>query len=133
MAKMDTLKLPKTIAGVKVPKFLRHPGTILEILNSPAGRLVIAEVLIAAAAALKNYKPAAEPVDPTGDATGRARSEAGSAAKDPGQSTATGSANRGVARRIVPASAGDDAGRGPLPARRGRPRKDKSTGGPSTH
>src|SRR3954453_4625073 len=52
MAKMDTLKLPKTIAGVKVPKFLRHPGTILEILNSPAGRLVIAEVLIAAAAAL---------------------------------------------------------------------------------
>jgi hypothetical protein len=133
MVKTNTLKLPKAIAGVKVPKFLRHPGTILEILNSPAGRLVIAEVLIAAAAALKNYKPAAEPVDPTAESTGRARSEPASAAKDPGQGTAAGSADRGVARRIVPASAGDDAERGPPPARRGRPRKDKSTGGPSTH
>jgi hypothetical protein len=56
MTKSDTLKLPKRIAGVKVPKVLRRPGTIVDFLNSPVGRLVLAEALIAAAAALKNYK-----------------------------------------------------------------------------
>ena len=62
MAKRDTRKLPKKIAGVKVPKFLRQPGTITDFLNSPVGRLVLAEALLAAAAALKNYKPVAETV-----------------------------------------------------------------------
>jgi len=43
MARSNTLKLPKKIAGVKVPKFLRQPGTIAEFLNSPVGRAVLAE------------------------------------------------------------------------------------------
>ena len=37
MAKSNTLKLPKSIAGVKVPKFLRTPGTVEQ---SPTARLV---------------------------------------------------------------------------------------------
>ena len=58
----NTLKLPKKIAGVTVPKFLRQPGTITDFLNSPVGRLVLADALIAAAAALKNNKPSTETV-----------------------------------------------------------------------
>src|SRR5690349_18241329 len=98
MAKSDTFALPKKIAGVKVPKVLRH-GTVTEVLNSPLGRLVVAEALVAAAAAaaaaLKNYKPVSEAVP---DAT--------STAKDLVKDAAGGLADMagGIAHQILPAS-----------------------------
>ena len=62
-SKKSTPKLPKKIAGVAVPKSLRS-GAIAGLLDSPAGRLVLAEALVAGAAAaataLRNYKPVAE-------------------------------------------------------------------------
>src|SRR5215217_8629342 len=110
MAKSDTLKLPKKIAGVKVPKALRHPGTIADFLNSPVGRFVLAEALIAAAAALKNYKPVAETVGQVAETVEKAGSEAATTAKDLVQSAASGLADVAteVVRQIVPASSAAD-------------------------
>ncbi|BCA64099.1 hypothetical protein HMP09_3333 [Sphingomonas sp. HMP9] len=43
MAKAKTIKIPKTIGGVKLPKELRKTGNaLLEKANSPEGRQVIA-------------------------------------------------------------------------------------------
>lgn len=49
----DTVKLPKHVAGVKIPKPLRHAvEALLEQAAGPAGRRLLAGALIAAAAAL---------------------------------------------------------------------------------
>ena len=50
MAKTSTPKLPKTVAGREVPKALRR-GVFAELLNSPVGHLVLADALVAGAAA----------------------------------------------------------------------------------
>lgn len=42
------LKLPKRIAGIKIPKAIRK-GPIRDFMNSRAGQIVIAEALVAAA------------------------------------------------------------------------------------
>src|SRR5215212_12266997 len=135
MAKSDTLKLPKKIAGVKVPKFLRQPGTIVDFLNSPVGRLVLAEALIAAAAALKNYKPAAETVGQAAETVEKAGSEAATTATDLVQSAAGGLADvaAGVVRQIVPASsaADDQTDRGL--EKKGKSKSDKDSERPSRH
>jgi len=44
-------RIPKTIAGVKVPKVLRKNSLIKGLLGSATGRTVIAEALMAGAAA----------------------------------------------------------------------------------
>src|SRR5918997_1091898 len=44
------LKLPKKIAGVKIPKVVRK-GPVGQFLNSSAGQLLVAEALIAAGGA----------------------------------------------------------------------------------
>jgi len=49
MAKQK-LKLPKKIAGVKIPKAVRK-GPVGQFLNSSAGQLLVAEALIAAGGA----------------------------------------------------------------------------------
>ena len=113
MADDDTLKLPKKIAGVKVPKFLRRPGTFRDLLDSPVGRAVLAEALLAAAAALKDYKPAVEPADRTGEPGGDAAPAESAAADD-----LSGNGDLGPA--------------GPRPGRR-KARRDKIAAGPSTH
>ena len=52
MAKTKKTKIPKRIAGVKLPKELRKTGeAILEKANSPAGREMLAAGLTMAAAA----------------------------------------------------------------------------------
>ncbi|MGI4731888.1 MAG: hypothetical protein ACRYFW_09090 [Janthinobacterium lividum] len=52
-------KLPKRIAGVKIPKPLRHAAAaLLEQAATPAGRQLIAGALVAAAAALTRGMPA---------------------------------------------------------------------------
>jgi hypothetical protein len=57
------LKLPKRIAGVKIPKAIRK-GAVAQFMNSAAGQLVIAEALVAAAGAF-----AVKKTDPSSDAT----------------------------------------------------------------
>src|SRR4051812_28109146 len=123
MAKSDTLKLPKKIAGVKVPKVLRH-GTVTEFLNSPVGRFVLAEALVAAAtaaaAALKNYKPVSETV-----------SDAGTTAKDLVKDAASGLADvaAGVVHQILPASSDAEGAN----QKTGKPKRDKDNNGLSKH
>jgi hypothetical protein len=51
MAKKLKLKLPKRVAGVKIPKSIRK-GPVGQFLNSGAGQILIAEALVAAAGAL---------------------------------------------------------------------------------
>ena len=46
MAKTSTPKLPKKVAGFEVAKVLRR-GVLAELLNSPVGRLALAEALVA--------------------------------------------------------------------------------------
>lgn len=55
MAKHDKIKLPKRVAGIKIPKAIRK-GPVGHFLNSGAGQLVIAETLVAAAAAFTAVK-----------------------------------------------------------------------------
>lgn len=133
MAKSAAFKLPKKIAGIKVPKALRKSAAIGEFLNSPTGRLILAEILMAAAAALRNYKPVSEAVHKAADTAGKAGSEATSAAKDVVRSAAGGLADlaAGVTRQIVPASADRDESEA-KPGKKGRAKSDKSPR-PSAH
>ena len=49
MAKKVKIKLPKKVAGVKIPKVIRK-GPIGQFLNSGAGQVILAETLVAATA-----------------------------------------------------------------------------------
>ncbi|MES2625353.1 MAG: hypothetical protein V4628_08745 [Pseudomonadota bacterium] len=49
MAKKVKVKLPKRVAGMKIPKVVRK-GALGEFLNSGAGQVILAETLVAAAA-----------------------------------------------------------------------------------
>jgi hypothetical protein len=50
MGKKLKIKLPKRVAGVKIPKAVRK-GPIGQFLNSSAGQLVVAQALVAVAGA----------------------------------------------------------------------------------
>src|SRR5918995_513236 len=50
VAKKLKIKLPKRVAGVKIPKSVRK-GPVGQFLNSGAGQILIAEALVAAAGA----------------------------------------------------------------------------------
>jgi hypothetical protein len=64
-----TTKLPKHIAGIKVPKELREPGgKLLEAVRHPLVMDVAAAALIAAAAGLRKGSPSAG----TGTTAGKA-------------------------------------------------------------
>ena len=79
-------KLPKTIAGVKVPKILRQSGSIDALLNSEIGRKVLADAIMAAAtaaaAALVQNRPSGAQVVRAGEAVVDAGTEAASTTKD---------------------------------------------------
>jgi hypothetical protein len=64
---MSKIKLPKRVAGIKIPKSVRK-GAVRDFLNSGAGQLVLAELVAIAAAAF-----AAKGVDArgAGEAAGR--------------------------------------------------------------
>ena len=51
MAKRLKIKLPKRVAGVKIPKSVRK-GPLAGFLNSTAGQIVIAEALVAVSGVL---------------------------------------------------------------------------------
>lgn len=103
-------KVPKTIAGVKVPKALRQSGWLEPVLADPYAREILADVLIAAAgaaaAALVKERPSMRQVADTGDAALAAGAEAGSAARDLVQDAAGAAAGviTEAAKAILPAS-----------------------------
>ena len=114
MADEDSLKLPKKIAGVKVPKFLRHPGTFPGRARQPgrprrAGR---------GAAGCRRGPEGVEACRRAGDEAGES---GGNAAREeaPAADDLAGEADVG--------SAGRRPGRGRKAAR------DKTAAGPSTH
>jgi hypothetical protein len=100
-------KLPKSIAGVKVPKVLRHAGGFAGVLDSPLGRQVLADALVAAAtaaAAALVRKP--DKARDAGRAVAETGAEAAAATKDATQG-AVGSVAGTVteaARNVLPAS-----------------------------
>jgi hypothetical protein len=47
MSRKSKIKVPKRVAGVKIPKVVRK-GPVLDFVNSSAGRMLIAEALTAA-------------------------------------------------------------------------------------
>jgi hypothetical protein len=96
-------KLPKTLAGVKIPKSLRQSASsLVSLIETPLGRQIIADVLIAAAGALVAHKPASV-----------------SSGGEIGDADTSGTE---TARRILPSSAGDsesEADGDAKPARKG--------------
>jgi hypothetical protein len=56
MAKSSRIKVPKRVAGVKIPKAIRK-GPVMDFVNSKAGKMLIAEALTAAIGVLA-YKQA---------------------------------------------------------------------------
>jgi len=60
MAKSE-VKVPKSLAGWKIPNSLRKSGVITQFLNNDLGRRILADVLVAAAgaaaAALVQHRP----------------------------------------------------------------------------
>ena len=48
MSKEDVVKVPKTIAGVKIPKALRKSGLLDALITTPEGRAVVAKASAAA-------------------------------------------------------------------------------------
>ena len=77
--KNKTSKLPKKIAGVKVPKELRDAGGMLaRLARDPAAREVALAALTAALAARKESRTIArKALDETGEAAGKAGRAAG--------------------------------------------------------
>lgn len=58
-SKTKTIKVPKRVAGVKIPKAVRK-GPVLQFVNSSAGKVLVAEAITAALAAVA-YKGATSP------------------------------------------------------------------------
>lgn len=102
-------KVPKTVAGVTVPKALRK-GLAGSLLENPRTREILADVLMAAAgaaaAALVKNRPSSEQVAEAGEAVMDAGTGAARATRDAVQSTA-GAVTEVVAeaaRHALPAS-----------------------------
>jgi hypothetical protein len=135
MAKKSKAKLPKTVAGVKVPKVIRTSGLLDELLNSPLGREILAEAIVAAAGAvasvLMKKRPSADQVAQAGEAIVDTGAEAVSATKDLAQ-TAVGAVTEVVAdaaRHILPSALTGSAGSPTnARARRGARRGQQSDG-----
>ncbi|MBM1174733.1 hypothetical protein [Microvirga arabica] len=110
MAKKSKAKLPKTIAGVTVPKAVRTSGLLDELLNSQLGREILSEAIVAAAGAvasvLMKKRPSADQVAEAGETIVKTGAETASATKDLAQ-TAAGAVTEVVAdaaRQILPGS-----------------------------
>ena len=100
--KKDKKKVPKNVAGVKVPKALRQ-GLVATFLEDPRTREILADVLMAAAgaaaAALVKNRPNGQQVKEAGaSAAGATRDVAQLAAEAVTDSVAE------AARRILPTS-----------------------------
>ena len=107
-------KVPKTVAGVKVPKALRK-GLVGSLLDNPRAREILADVLLAAAgaaaAALVKHRPTGRQVADAGEAVMDAGTGAATATRDAvrGAAGAVGEMVAEAARHVLPDSlTGDD-------------------------
>jgi hypothetical protein len=139
-------KVPKTIAGIKVPKALRK-GLAGSFLESPRTREILADVIMAAAgaaaAALVKNRPSGQQVAQAGEAALEAGSGVAATARDTVQSAASAvtEAVAEGARQVLPSSMtksdDEDAGKQETYAhlagedRKGK--KDKQRQKPSNH
>ena len=95
MAKKDgPVKLPRKLAGVKVPKSVRK-GAVADFLGSSAGQKLIAEVIAAAATALI-VKKQSEPGSPTRKTARRAKRKIGEVAESVGEAAPVASIGAGT-------------------------------------
>ena len=76
MAKKN--KIPRKLAGVKIPKVLRKNSVLKALLGSPAGRQIVGEALLAAATAAAAALVASHP---------KQAAKAGTAVKNAGDHT----------------------------------------------
>lgn len=80
-------KLPKKIAGVKIPKSLRkRGGGLVALAASPIGRAIIADVLVLMAERISGAKRTKRAVSHAGQEVADAGSHAGSAMLDVAES-----------------------------------------------
>jgi hypothetical protein len=84
---MAKTKVPKKVAGVKLPKTLRHSDLVGAILQNDMARRLLADALIAAAGAAaavltRKVAPSAEQVVAAGETVADAGSKAASATTD---------------------------------------------------
>lgn len=88
------VKVPRSVAGVKVPKGWRKLGTVTSFLNNPIARAVLAEALVAAAGAaataLARNRPSGAQVAQAGEAVADAGGQAVSTTSDIAKSAADG-------------------------------------------
>ena len=125
MAKSGKSKLPKKVAGVKVPKTLRK-NALVTLFDSPIGREILADAIVAAAtaaaAALVKHRPSARQLANAGEAVVDAGADAASATRDSVQGAAGAVANlvTEVAQHVLPSSmtGAEDEDRGRGKARR---------------
>ena len=109
MAKKDKLKVPKRIAGVKVPKALRK-GLTSSLLDNPRTREILADALLAAAGAaaavLAKNRPTSQQVADAGETVAKAGAGAAAATGEVVRDAAEAvtEAATGAARQILPSS-----------------------------
>jgi hypothetical protein len=108
-------KVPRKVAGVKVPKAVRKSRLLDELLTSELGREILAEALVAAAGAVASTlikkRPSAAQIAQAGHVVTDRGVEAASATKDLAQS-AVGAVTEVVAdaaRHILPSTLTDTA------------------------
>jgi hypothetical protein len=106
-------KVPKTVAGVKVPKALRK-GLVGSLLENPRSREILADVLLAAAgaaaAALVKHRPTGQQVANAGEAVVDAGAGAATVTRDAvqGAAGAVGEVVAEAARHILPGALTSD-------------------------
>lgn len=115
MAKKKAKKLPKTIAGVKLPKKVRKQGgALLAKVDTPLGRELLAAGLVAAGAALAQRGAVREAA---GEAEGAVEDAAAKGARVAGQigGIVGAAANAALDRLFGAGDANDDRPAGPPP------------------
>lgn len=110
--KNKTTKLPKRIAGVRVPKRLRASGgSLAGLVHTPIGRQVLADALVAVAGSLVASPRARH-------AVGQAGSTAAGTARDVTEA-AVGAVTEGI-RQVLPGGRAEDERKAHTPRARGQ-------------
>jgi len=103
-------KLPKTVAGVPIPAAIRNSSTVDTMLNSKIGREILADAVVAGAAAiaaaLVKNRPSADQIAKAGEQVAEAGKSGAAATRDGVQDAASALAGvmTAAARAILPAS-----------------------------
>ena len=130
----DKVKVPKKVAGIKVPKALRKSGALDALVSSSIGREILAGAIVAAAAAaasaLRKHGPSVDDVGRAGKAVAGAGADAASATGDMTRTAA--SALAGVvadaAQALLPGSQSSPKKKKMRSAERGGERRAKDSG-----